>query len=449
MLIIASDIHLGDGTCARSIAPNAFFLLSQRLRELAFNASFQEDGGYHPVEEINLVLMGDILDPLHSTRWFSDPGIRPWSDPSTKGYVDKLREVTRAIFDENQAACAVLKSLASGEVIRLPSAVNDKPDFSAQEQIYPQVYIHYMAGNHDWYYHLPGKEFDQIRLEIIDRLGLCNPESNFPWEASEHPALEDIFKKHKVYGQHGDKYDRFNFDVDKGRNAGSLGDFFTMEVINRFPAAVMEELGEEIPGSMLELLRQLTNVRPILAAPLWISSCIEQYSESKALMGKLKSIWDRITDEFLDSEFIRKQNKPFKFDTVDAMKLIIKFTNKASFQTIDDVIIWMRAQFWEDGLSYSAHALKEAAFLDQSAKYIVYGHTHKNEIIPLDVNIRNPEVDRQIYFNSGTWHSFHDLAIRTPEAHKFIHYQAMTYLTFYTEKEAGSRSFESWSGVIG
>ena len=449
MLIIASDIHLGDGTCAGSISPNAFFLLTQRLRELAFNASFQADGGYFPVDVIDLVLMGDILDPLHSTRWFSDPDIRPWSDPACMGYAEKLHEITRAIFDENQAACAVLKSLTSGEVIRLPAAVNAKPDFSSMEQICPQINIHYMIGNHDWYYRLPGSEFDAIRQDIIDHLGLSNPKNNFPWESFEHPALLEIFKKHRVYGQHGDKYDRFNFDRQKGRDAGSIGDIFAVEVINRFPVVVQEALGNEIPANLLEQLRQLTNVRPVLAVPLWISSCIEQYSESKALIGKLKSLWDGMTDEFLDSDFLRQQNKPFKFDTVDAMKLVLKLSNKASFQTIDDVIIWMRAQLWEDGLSYSAHALKEASFLDQSARYIVYGHTHKNEVIPLDVNTRNPDIDRQIYFNSGTWHSFHDLAIRQPEAHKFIHYQAMTYLTFYSGSEAGKRSFESWSGVIG
>jgi hypothetical protein len=44
MLSIASDIHLGDGTCARSISLNAFRVFSERLRELAFHASFRRDG---------------------------------------------------------------------------------------------------------------------------------------------------------------------------------------------------------------------------------------------------------------------------------------------------------------------------------------------------------------------------------------------------------------------
>ena len=67
-----------------------------------------------------------------------------------------------------------------------------------------------MCGNHDWYYHLPGQEFDAIRQDVIDGLGLSNPVDNFPWELAEHEPLQDIFARYNVYGQHGDKYDMFN-----------------------------------------------------------------------------------------------------------------------------------------------------------------------------------------------------------------------------------------------
>jgi hypothetical protein len=69
MLIIISDIHLMDGTCGRSIPSSAFELFADRLYELAMNASWREDGTYRPIEEIDILLMGDILDPLHSTVW--------------------------------------------------------------------------------------------------------------------------------------------------------------------------------------------------------------------------------------------------------------------------------------------------------------------------------------------------------------------------------------------
>jgi hypothetical protein len=36
MLVISSDIHLGDGTTASSISPTAFDLFSNRLSETAY-----------------------------------------------------------------------------------------------------------------------------------------------------------------------------------------------------------------------------------------------------------------------------------------------------------------------------------------------------------------------------------------------------------------------------
>jgi hypothetical protein len=53
-----------------------------------------------------------------------------------------------------------------------------------------------------------------------------------------------------------------------------------------------------------------------------------------------------------------------------------------------------------------------------------------------------------MYFNSGTWHSYYDMAVKNPREQKFIPYLAMTYLTFYQEKERGQRNFEAWSGAF-
>jgi len=454
VLIIASDIHLGDGTCARSISPNAFFMFAERLREMTYHASFRQDGAYRPIEKIDLVLMGDILDPLHSTLWLdSQRGdanyIRPWSDPTKPRYAEKLRQVTRAILKENEAAASVFKNLAAGQVVQLPPAVAGHPDKDSRELVVPRVNIHYMIGNHDWYYHLPGKNFDLIRQDMIDGLGLYNPVDNFPWTMEELEPLQAVFESYKVYGQHGDKYDKFNFDREKGRNFSTLGDVFAMEVVNRFPVAVLQELGSELPAAIGESLRQLTNVRPALASSVWITSRISQHSGSDAMMRKLKKIWDQVTDEFLDVDFVREADKAFQFDLVDALQLIVKISKHASFQTINDVLMWMREKMWEDGVSFTNHALREPAFLNKSARYITYGHTHRHQVVPLDTAGDPPDEESQFYFNSGTWHSYYDLAVHSPEAKKFVHYQSMTYLTFYASDESDGRNFEAWSGALG
>ena len=453
MLLFISDIHLTDGTTAKPIPPSAFQLFADRLQETAYFASWRADGSYRPIDGIDLVLMGDILDPLHSTRWLATaPGdenyLRPWSDPTQPGYAHKLHEVTAAIFEENQEAVEVLRRCADGEAVSVPPVTwRGNPDHKSRKRIPLKVRIHYMVGNHDWYYHLPGQAFDQIRQEVIEVMGLSNLKTNFPYELDEYPFLKDILKSYKVFGRHGDYYDKFNFDREIGRNHGTLGDVFTMEVLNRFPVEVQKRFGDELPEGIVDSLRRLTNIRPILATPLWISGQIKNYAESKALEDELKEVWDDICEEFLQTDFVREADKLFQFDIVDAMNLVVKISKRASFSTINEVVTWAYDKFGGEEKSFAKHALKEPAFVKDEARYIVYGHTHHHEIVPLDEDVKPPHTESQLYFNTGTWHSYYALAIKNPAEQKFVPYQALTYLIFYKDDERNGHHFETWSGA--
>jgi UDP-2,3-diacylglucosamine pyrophosphatase LpxH len=445
MLVIISDLHLGDGTTAASIPVSAFQLFAKRLRETANFASVSQDGTFHPIESLDVVLLGDILDPLHSTYWLNSlPGdgdyVRPWSDPDNPYFAAKLLEVTRAILEENKESMQVLRECANGNLVYLT------PDTS-RERIPIHVRFHYIVGNHDWYYRIKGEAFDRIRQEIIEKMGLCNPASPFPYEADEAPLIKGLFERYKVQGRHGDCFDKFNFDREKGRNHATLGDAFTMDVCNRFPVEVQKRFGDQLPRGIVDSLRRITNIRPALAAPLWISGQIKNHAGSSALEDDLKKIWDRLADEFIQLDFVRGADKAFQFDVVDAMQVIVKLSARASFSTINDIVVWVRDRMWEVENSFAVHALKEPAFLRNKARYIVYGHTHHHEIIPLDAEGGTSYAKSQIYFNSGTWHSYFDLAIKNTRDQKFVPYQALTYLTFYTDEEHGERRFETWSGV--
>ena len=246
MLVIISDIHLGDGTTANSISPTAFELFANRLRETAYYASFREDDTYRPIETIDILLMGDILDPLHSTIWLNTaPGARnyarPWSDTNSPAFVETLSETTRAILEVNRQSLETLRNCANGQVVLLPPAnAQHEPDRESKEQVPVNVRIHYMVGNHDWYYRLPGTVFDEIRKTVIERMGLYNKPNPFPYEVEEHPELCDILQSYRVFARHGDYYDMFNFDRARGRNHATLGDVFTMDVCNRYPVEVQK-----------------------------------------------------------------------------------------------------------------------------------------------------------------------------------------------------------------
>ncbi len=62
MLVICSDLHLTDGTLNRSLSPDAFSILVERLQDMAAAASWRADGSYHPIEQLDVVLLGDVFD---------------------------------------------------------------------------------------------------------------------------------------------------------------------------------------------------------------------------------------------------------------------------------------------------------------------------------------------------------------------------------------------------
>ncbi len=424
MLVIISDIHLGDGTTANSISSTAFELFAKRLSETAYFASFRPNDIYRPIETLDILLMGDILDPLHSTLWLNTaPGAlnyaRPWTDTSSPAFANTLSETTKAIIDVNRESLEILRSCASGQTVLLPPAnARHEPDKESKERIPVNIRIHYMVGNHDWYYRLPGGVFDEIRKTVIESLGLCNDPGPFPYELEESPALHEILKSYWVFTRHGDYYDKFNFNREVGRNHATLGDVFTMDVCNRYPVEVKKRYGDRLPSGVIDSLRRITNVRPALATPLWISGQIRRHAESAALEKELKKVWDDLCDEFLQLDFVREQDKSFQFDIVDALELVLKISKRTSFETLDDLVIWVHKKLNENDRSLAENALKEPAFLDNSARFIVYGHTHHHEIVPLDSDGEPPNEQNQFYFNSGTWRSYYDLAIKRSQGTK-------------------------------
>src|SRR5688500_7507265 len=90
MLVIISDLHLTDGTIGESLPPGAFQIFAERLRELAESASWRADGSYRPVERIDLILLGDMLDAIRSAHWGTQEQVRPWSDPDSPDVVEQV-----------------------------------------------------------------------------------------------------------------------------------------------------------------------------------------------------------------------------------------------------------------------------------------------------------------------------------------------------------------------
>jgi hypothetical protein len=454
MLVIISDLHLTDGTTAETVSADAFERFRGRLQELAYFASFRgEPGQYRPIEKIDLLLLGDVLDVIRSTRWSDeelgdDNYARPWNDLNNQEerarLLRKIEQIGDGILARNEESFQHLRRLAGEKPITLPPPTAHGFPARNQKRVPVEIHIHYMVGNHDWFWHVPGIDFETQRRKITSAMGLANPAGPFPHDPLESKMISRTLRDHRVFARHGDIYDSFNYDP-RGRDYASLGDAIVIDLINGFPFQVRQRMGDDLPADFLADLDQIGNVRPRLLSPIWIQSLLERYEIEKSTAVEVRRIWDKLTDEMLASDFVREQDSLHPLDSVDIMEYTLKFTRLLSFDTITDLVTWITNKVWNGDISFAKHALQENAFKNRTAYYFVYGHTHHYEATPLAVTQKDGEPFKQWCFNSGTWHPLFDV---TRDGKQFIGHKVFTYLTFYKEDERKGRQFETWSGNL-
>lgn len=451
MLVIVSDLHLTDGTTGQTIKENAFRIFARRVRDMAYAASWRKGGRYQPVERIDILLLGDILDVIRSTAWLeSDYGPRPWNDPDELSYIGKLNDITTAILAHNESSLTCLRNLAEPGGLVLPPPGGAHGDPRPSEPGLPvEVGIHYMVGNHDWFYCIPGKACQLLRRKVADALGLENqPDQPFPHGPDESARIAGILQAHGVRACHGDIYDPFNFSGS--RDEPSLGDAIVIELLNRFPFEVRNRMGSLLPRTFIEGLRELDNVRPLAAASVWVDALLHEHGVSPMQAGKVKDTWNDLVDDFLGLDFIRGRGSVFNpFESVDKLEYALRFTRDVPLGLSGALGAWWNRATGDTAESYFAHAAREKVVEDHEARFVVYGHTHHHEIVPLDVPPKNGRRGAQVYFNAGTWRRVHRLARSSRSGRAFIAYDVMTYLAFFKDDERKGRPYACWSGALG
>ncbi|MBL9122080.1 MAG: hypothetical protein JNG90_00500 [Planctomycetaceae bacterium] len=448
MLVIISDLHLTDGTSGQTISSGAFDIFYERLVDLAINASWRVDGKYRPIDRFEIVLLGDVLDVIRSSRWGTQNAVRPWTSPQQPEFVNIVTQITGDILRQNDRAFQMLRAVGHGQAITIPPATAaGKPAYGVPRQPVA-VGIHYLVGNHDWFFHLPGPAYHPLRQSVARSMGLANrPDQPFAHDPNESDEILDVMRRHKVFARHGDLYDPFNFEGH--RDASSLGDAIVIELLNRFAAAVENELASDLPQATLFGLRELDNVRPLLLVPVWIDGLLERTCPFASQRQQVKRVWDGLADRFLSLPFVRQRDTWSPNDLVDGLQNMLKFSKHISIGWASSILNWINGLRGSGEASYARSALAEQDFRNRRAKHVVYGHTHHPESVPLDASYAEGYVLNQTYFNSGTWRRVHRPTALAPNEHEFIASDSMTYLAFYQGDERCGRPYETWTGTLG
>lgn len=467
MLIVISDLHFVDGTAGEHNLPASAF-------ESVFMSDVAALARAKGATELKIVLLGDIPDLVRSQQWFEeDPADRPWGinglmdvrQPQPGSRVEQrcLDILGRFPSDGRRESVPrdtiLYKNWHTFAFFRnLPRSIN-----GALGRKIP-VEIIYVVGNHDRMVNLYPAVRDELRkiMGITVERHTANIVSAYEWW---YP-YEYIDPQYGLYARHGHQFDPWNFGGGNDlTRAGYLrvpvGDVISTEFAVNLPRT-LHRLRHKYPAisdGFITNLKEVDNVRPFNRIIEWFYYKMKQ-EDSGRLRDALDEAFDIVLREFLGislvqqwrspqtrwDELLRAASHPWMRRVVDT---VTAFTNT------EDLLHLLlpsveRAAYSREALEkYAAAAYGEKVWRENDeVRFVVYGHTHRPVLQPLD-----GEGGREVlYLNTGTWRGHIYRTVPLDKSADFVKLKQMTYLCFYHAgedrggKEQGTVSFDVWTG---
>ena len=303
-----------------------------------------------------------------------------------------------------------------------------------------------MVGNHDWILRNPDSRLDEVRYMVKSSLGLLN--RDFVWDIKEisktATELLDLSKEHRVYFQHGDSYDPYNYHPFLGRDASSVGDAIVIELVTGFPVKVRRELAKQYSDYKMSkvldnALQEIDNIRPATQVPVYIRHIMDEYAPDK-YERVIRKIFTTCINNLVKSDIVKqvsKYDKWLKFK-ISFLGFVSKYLPISALRMIAN----LSSLIPDD---YIKAASKEIGLMHNSYDYVVYGHTHQSSV-PIGIGMK--ENNPKVYINSSTWRPVHS-EITEGELDKgipYLSYQTIGWVTFYNDDERRGRRYEVWTG---
>lgn len=430
MLVFFSDIHLTDGTSGETINEGAFELFADQLVDLARKRQ---------ARELRLVLLGDALDIIRSSRWLTGPQhVRPWT-PAGSDQERVVAEILHETLQRNRPALRFLGEL---------------PDRISADGVIPRrrVTFEYVLGNHDWLLN----RYRSTREMVVRELSLPERyvEGGFP---REFFSPED---EYDALARHGDIYDRLNYDVESGRDAASLGDVITIELLSRFPLEVAHELqGQQGAARIVQKLREIDNVRPYTRIGAWVAEVVSELeADNPRFVEAIRRAMIRCIGDFTRNDLFRQfAGRQLRLNERVYLRILLNQIRHRKFRVLD--LLTRLAErlytFWRlmkgmPSSEYLDYALTEYGLEGRRPRFVLYGHTHRVLIAPLPLEGNGGDDDNHRYYlNTGTWRSVWERSEVGDRLTDFASWKEMTYVVLYAPGEAhGKHEFEIWTGSL-
>ena len=148
-----------------------------------------------------------------------------------------------------------------------------------------------------------------------------------------------------------------------------------------------------------------------------------------------------MVDQFFEIDFVQERNRW-------GLEMLLKLASSFSFAKIQEILkSTIARKIFSAADDYRGFAYKEWALTKGEARYVVYGHTHYAEQVPLDILPAGPT--ESLYFNTGTWRKVFEHTVYDVDSCEFIGWYVMTFLVFYLpEEKERDRNYEVWNASL-
>ena len=295
MLVITANWSITDATLGGGPSWSHGLEFLAGIRRSAARAGFRHDGGYRPIDCIEIVLAGDTFDWLLSAEWLGAE--RPWR-PRARQELLRNR-VMQAALRCGTRFLGRLGSLARQGLVVPAADSRGRPIVGSAVRVSVRVTL--LAGDRDAWLE------DRNCVEVAHRFGI---------------AVGGSWTDGGVTIAHGHALDPLCGPVRPGRveRPPTLHESLTVDLLGRF-AATLRDGGT--PDSMVRrLLRLLATVRPIEAPQrlvAWLDRAVTEGELAAAAREHVEALWRRAVDGWQQRARREVPESELQFDAVDAI----------------------------------------------------------------------------------------------------------------------------------
>ncbi|MBU1241413.1 hypothetical protein KKF84_07530 [Myxococcota bacterium] len=447
MLVVISDLHLADGTAGdHNLKPQVYHDLLDRIADA--HAKVRQ---VNPQSRVEIIYAGNIFDMRRTHFWHQQLEHRPWRH---------FQNVEKEGHARPPQSTEYL-NLA----VQLFNQIMIHPNVSPIKSILGDELADRFGGIEPLRQYIPGDSdrlinmHPSIRARVIDFLGLDLGRAG-NWDPNGLFANKIVDHNHGVMVRHGHEYDVYSFEGDPQKPEDyfniPMADLINTELFARltYHASLLQPQPGTDPqfiAGFRKKLEQIDNVRPVSSVVKWLARHFVG-EEKKLLQACIENAVTNFEAQpyvkwWLSSSGHDKWYNPL--DEADRLEFLISGLKHLWVGKTDAALaVYDKFSNYDPFERYVERAENEPDLLAEGSRiqFVVYGHTHVAQHVPLGVMGEESNQRLVHYINTGSLRPTHTV---TRDGRAFHVTESLDYTIFYRQDEragATSPTFELYSG---